>query len=91
MNQLRPAWISTICPGGQSSKFGLFADQQDRLPLFCAETVADMAMTAFMAIDISPITIELPAPALQRCESHALKPGQLNNLGSISDAHIKAL
>ena len=58
-------------PRGQSSKFRLIAGEQDPLPLFCAEAVGDMAMTAFAAIDTAPITVELPAPALQRGEPHA--------------------
>jgi hypothetical protein len=34
-----------------------------------------MAMTAFTAIDTASITLELPAPALQRGESNAQQPG----------------
>jgi len=69
-------------PRGQSSKFRLIAGEQDPLPLFCAEAVGDMAMTTFASIDSASITLELPAPALQRGEAHAQQTSEFASPGT---------
>jgi hypothetical protein len=66
----------------QRSEFGLVADEQNPLALLLTETVGDMAMTTFASIDSASITLELPAPALQRGEAHAQKTSDFASPGT---------
>ena len=78
-------------PWWQRRKFRLVAGQQDALAFFLTEAMSHVAVAALATIDTITVTSELPAPALQRRQTHAQQQRQLTGTGAVSDALIKDL
>jgi hypothetical protein len=78
-------------PWWQRRKFRLVAGQQDALAFFLTEAMSHVAVAALATIDTITVTSELPAPALQRRQTHAQQQRQLTGTGTVSDALIEDL